>query len=296
MSENKKKSRVGSIIFRIIIILIAGLTVGIGVFTWNATGLVGNQLPMPFGFGVSVILSPSMEPVLHTNDLVFVTKQDSYEVDDIVVYQEGKMLVIHRIISIDGDTVITKGDANNTADDPVSLDDIKAKLSFKIPFIGLIFKYIKTVPGTLLILAISVYLLYKSRRKEQEEDREELDEIVEEIKRLKESIAQNSENADTSSESDSSDELQDDIDEDKASENIDDEPADDPQQNTDESKVTDEEAGEKTDGASDDEESEEASDDEVTTIRSDDSAMDDAQETAEEPVDSPSEDADSSDD
>lgn len=189
MAEKKKNKRVGSIIFRIVLIIIAGLTVGIGVFSWNASGLVGNQLPMPLGFGISVVMSPSMEPVLHTNDLVIVTEQESYDIDDIVVYQEGKMLVIHRIISIQDDKVITKGDANNVADTPISLSDIKAKLSFKIPFIGLIVKYLKTVPGTLLVLALAIFLLYRSRQKERQNDQQDLDEIAEEIKRLRESLA-----------------------------------------------------------------------------------------------------------
>ena len=195
MAENKKNNkRVGSIIFRIVLIIIAGLTVGVGVFSWNASGLVGNQLPMPFGFGISVVMSPSMEPVLRTNDLVIVTEQDSYELDDIIVYQEGKMLVIHRIVNIDGDTVITKGDANNVSDDPISMEDIKAKLSFRIPFIGLIVKYLKTVPGTLLVLALAIFLLYRSRQKERESDREELEDITEEIRRLRESLANNAVN------------------------------------------------------------------------------------------------------
>ncbi|MBQ3265841.1 MAG: signal peptidase I [Ruminococcus sp.] len=190
MAEKKKNKRIGSIIFRIVIILIAGLTVGLGVFSWNASGLVGNQLPMPFGFGLSVILSPSMEPVLNVNDLVIVAQQDSYEVDDIVVYQEGKMLVIHRIISIDGDTVITKGDANNAADDPISLDSIKAKFQFRIPFMGLIVKYLKTVPGTLLVLALAIFLLYKSRQKERTADTEAMEDIVAEIQRLRANLAE----------------------------------------------------------------------------------------------------------
>ena len=196
MSEKKKKNRVGSIIFRIVLIVIAGLTVGLGVFSWNASGLLGNELPMPFGFGISVVLSPSMEPTLHTNDLVFVAKADSYDVGDIVVYQEGKMLIIHRIVNIDGDNVITKGDANNSADDPIKLTDIKAKYNFRIPFVGLIIKYIKTVPGTLLILILAIFLLYRSRRKEREMDQKELDNIVEEINRLR-ALQNESENTST---------------------------------------------------------------------------------------------------
>ena len=185
MPDKKKKTKVGSMIFRIVLIIIAGLTVGLGVFSWNASRVVGNQLPMPFGFGVSVVMSPSMEPVLKTNDLIFVSEDENYEVGDIVVYQDGNMLVIHRIINIDGENVITKGDANNIADDPIKLDDVKAKFSFRIPFIGVIFKYLKTVPGTLLVLVLAIFLLYRSRQKEREKDRDDLESIVEEIKRLR---------------------------------------------------------------------------------------------------------------
>ncbi|MBQ3330399.1 MAG: signal peptidase I [Ruminococcus sp.] len=185
MPDKKKKTKVGSMIFRIVLIIIAGLTVGLGVFSWNASRVVGNQLPMPFGFGVSVVMSPSMEPVLKTNDLIFVSEDENYEVGDIVVYQDGNMLVIHRIINIDGENVITKGDANNIADDPIKLNDIKAKFSFRIPFIGVIFKYLKTVPGTLLVLVLAIFLLYRSRQKEREKDRDDLESIVEEIKRLR---------------------------------------------------------------------------------------------------------------
>lgn len=264
MSEKKKKKRVGSIIFRIILILIAGLTVGIGVFSWNASGLVGNQLPMPFGFGVSVVLSPSMEPVLNTNDLVFVTEQDDYKVDDIVVYQEGSMLVIHRIVSINDDTgtVITKGDANASADDPISKEDIKAKLAFRIPFVGLIFKYLKTVPGTLIVLAIAIYFLYKSRRKEQEADREELDDIVDEINRLRESISQQKNGSAESKDPSDSDSTES-------------KPTEDPSQDSEES---------------------EQSNDPDPDSDSSDNGDDSDQDTAEESDDSVSNEADSSDD
>lgn len=180
----KKPSRAGSAVFRIIIIVIAGLVVGMSVFSWNAQRLVGNQLPMPFGIGASVILSPSMEPVLHTNDLVFVAEQDEYRQDDIVVYQDGTMLVIHRIVSISDDVVITKGDANNVADRPIELSQIKGKMVFRIPYVGLVVKFIKTVPGTLLILLLAVFLMYRSRQKERSKDNEEMDRIVAEIRRL----------------------------------------------------------------------------------------------------------------
>ena len=43
---------------------------GINVYLWNASSLAGNAMPMPFGFGMAVVLSGSMEPVLSVNDLL----------------------------------------------------------------------------------------------------------------------------------------------------------------------------------------------------------------------------------
>lgn len=180
----KKKFRVGAAIFRIVLILVAGLTVGLAVFSFNANRIGGNQLPMPFGYGASVVLSGSMEPALQVNDLVIVKAQEDYSEGDVVVYQNGHTLIIHRVVKKDGEEFVTRGDANNADDDPIKLSDIKGIMIFRVPFIGLIFKWLKTLPGTLIVLGLAVFLLYRSRRKEKEKNSEQLDEIVEEIRRL----------------------------------------------------------------------------------------------------------------
>lgn len=184
MTEKKKKHKVRSLIYRAFLILIAGLTVGLGVYSWNANRVVGNQLPMPFGVGASVVLSGSMEPTLKVNDLVFITESDTYEVGDIVVYQSENQLIIHRIKSISDDKIITQGDANNIADSPIYPNQIKGKFVFRIPIIGFVFKMLKTVPGTLCVLVLVVFLMYRSRRKERKKGDEDLEKIVAEIRAL----------------------------------------------------------------------------------------------------------------
>ena len=166
-------------------ILVAGLAIGLGIFSWNSTSVLGDQLPMPFGVGAAVVLSGSMEPTLKTNDLVIVTHRDSYEVDDVVVYEDNQSLVIHRIIETDGSSVITQGDANNIPDEAIDESQIKGAMLFRIPFVGNIFKFIKSLPGTIMIVALAVYLLYRSRVKEQEKDQKELLAIAEEIRQLR---------------------------------------------------------------------------------------------------------------
>ena len=198
----KNKSRIKSQIFRIILIIIAGLTVGMSLFSWNAAGLAGNQMPMPFGVGSAVVLSGSMSPELKVNDLVFVTAADEYEVGQIVVYQLGKTLVIHRIVSLDDEYVVTKGDANNTEDEPVTYRQVKGVYRFKIPFVGIFVRFIKTVPGTLIVLMLAMYLMYRSRQKERAKDDEDIAAIAEEIKALRLKLDAGADSAEPASVSD----------------------------------------------------------------------------------------------
>jgi signal peptidase len=167
-------------------IAIASLVVGFNLYQWNAQGLVGNSLPMPFGVGVSVVMSGSMEPELSVNDLVFIREKDSYSQGDVVVYQRDGELIIHRIVSIEDDKVITKGDANPVEDSPVSLSNVKGKMIMSVPYLGLIVRWIKTPVGTILVLAVAIALMELSFRKKKKKDNQELEEIIEEIRLLKE--------------------------------------------------------------------------------------------------------------
>ena len=174
-------------IVRIILILLVSLVIGLNVYQWNASRLVGNNFPMPFGFGVSVVLSGSMEPHLHVNDLVIVTPADSYSAGDVVVFQQNGDLIIHRIIAIDeaAGTLTTKGDANNTEDEPVALDQVKGRESFRVPFAGLLVRALKTPVGIITVLAAAAFLMHSSWKKEKAKGDEQLDAIKEEIRRLK---------------------------------------------------------------------------------------------------------------
>jgi len=167
-------------------IFIAGLILGGNLYRLNASALVGNTLPMPFGIGMAVVLSGSMSPALDVNDLVIVRETDSYEVNDIVVYQSSDTLIVHRIISKDGETIVTQGDANNVADAPIEIHAIKGEVIARIPAAGLVVNALKTPAGILIALIIAVALLELSFRKEKDSSEKELESIKAEIRRLKE--------------------------------------------------------------------------------------------------------------
>ena len=172
-------------LLRLLLLIICGLILGVNVYLANAHSLAGNQLPMPFGYGMSVVLSGSMEDRLSVDDLVIIKATDSYNVNDIVLYQDGNSLVIHRIIEIDGDTVTTKGDANNVADEPINKSQIKGVLVYDIAGFGAVVNVLKQPVFVILILAAAFLLTEFSYRKEKDNDTEELDEIKKMIEELK---------------------------------------------------------------------------------------------------------------
>ncbi len=179
MKTNKKR-----LILRIAVIVLAGAFLGVQLYSWNARSLGGDKMPMPLGFATSVVLSGSMEPELQINDMIIVTAQDSYEVGDVVVYQSYGTLIVHRIISMDGETVITQGDANGTPDPAIKLSDIKGEVVASIPFVGVILGFIRSPLGIILILGAAFLLMERSFRKEKQESLEELEQIKDEIRRL----------------------------------------------------------------------------------------------------------------
>lgn len=181
----KKSKAVWKNALRLILIGLCGGIIGINLYLANANNLVGNQLPMPFGCGAAVVLSGSMEPELSVGDLIFVTEADSYEEGDIVVFQDRNSLVVHRIVEINSEAVTTKGDANNTADAPVSLSAVKGTVRFWIPQVGNIIGFLKTPLGVICVIVLAVALVEIPRRKEKQKDEEQRQKIIDEIERLK---------------------------------------------------------------------------------------------------------------
>lgn len=181
----EKKKQVLKTVLRITLLVLAALVVGTNVYLLNASRLAGDAVPMPFGIGSAVVLSGSMEPEISVGDLLMIYESKNYEVGDVVVYQSGRIAVTHRIVSISGDEVITRGDANNAEDEPITLERIKGKVVMIIPCVGYLVNIIKTPLGTFSIIALAVLLLERSFRVEKEKDDQQLKDIKAEIEKMK---------------------------------------------------------------------------------------------------------------
>lgn len=181
---SKRKKTVKSVL-RIAALTLVAVFIGCNMYIWNAQSLTGNALPMPFGYGAAVVLSGSMEPELSVDDLIFVKEQDSYEVGDVVVFQSGHSVVVHRIIELDKDSVITQGDANNAPDAEMDISQIKGEVVGVWCGFGGVVRLLKSPVVSIGLIALVIFLMERSFRKEKQKGDDEMDKIKEEIRRLK---------------------------------------------------------------------------------------------------------------
>ncbi|MBQ6551365.1 MAG: signal peptidase I [Lachnospiraceae bacterium] len=117
-----------------------------------------------FGIGYAVVVSGSMEPNIHVDDMIIYNDHapEEYKVGDVIVYKRNagtpeEMLITHRIVEIseDGERLVTRGDANRISDPEISFTDVVGRLVWRIPKFGIIAEFIKKPVG----IAAAVLLL-----------------------------------------------------------------------------------------------------------------------------------------
>lgn len=98
------------------------------------------------------VASSSMESNLHIRDIILIERNASYEVGDIITYKENNYYVTHRVVEINDDYIITKGDANNVNDAPIMKKQIVGKLIHKM--------YILSILNNYFIFILMIILIY----------------------------------------------------------------------------------------------------------------------------------------
>jgi len=115
--------------------------------SWIAVSILSVSL-IWFSLGLlpyypSVIISGSMRPSIEVGDILVIKKikPEEARVGDVIQYwRDEKTIVTHRVLAIvkDGRNphLITKGDANSVADEPVPFVSIRGRMAAKIPKVG----------------------------------------------------------------------------------------------------------------------------------------------------------------
>jgi len=106
--------------------------VGIVIYSFISTQILKKDYTNIFGYTYYSVATGSMKPVIFPNDLIFVKITKNVSKGDIITFKDSGSIVTHRLIDINNNKYITKGDANNTSDTGINKSDIIGKVVYII--------------------------------------------------------------------------------------------------------------------------------------------------------------------
>lgn len=112
--------------------LILTFIVGIVIYSFISTQILKKDYTNIFGYTYYSVATGSMKPVISPNDLIFVKITKNVSKGDIITFKDSGSIVTHRLIDINDNKYITKGDANNTSDAGTNKSDIIGKVVYVI--------------------------------------------------------------------------------------------------------------------------------------------------------------------
>lgn len=112
--------------------LILTFIVGIVIYSFISTQILKKDYTNIFGYTYYSVATGSMKPVISPNDLIFVKITKNVSKGDIITFKDNGSIVTHRLIDINNNKYITKGDANNTSDTGINKSDIIGKVVYII--------------------------------------------------------------------------------------------------------------------------------------------------------------------
>ena len=126
-----------------------------------------------FGKSFLIVNTGSMEPTINAGELIIIDEKVNYQKGDVVTYLDNEnYLITHRIIEIDKDEFITKGDANNLNDEKNDIQNIKGKVIFHSKILGIFVIYILK-PLTVVYMIIFIMMCFIKNKKENKEENNE---------------------------------------------------------------------------------------------------------------------------
>lgn len=121
-----------------------------------------------FNYRIFKVVTGSMEPNIKVGETILIKNENKYKKGDIITYKYKNTYVTHRVVKIDKDSIITKGDANNTVDEAIKKSDVIGKMVTKLRVLSFI-NYLIGLPYVwilvLIIGIIKIILLPTYKRK-----------------------------------------------------------------------------------------------------------------------------------
>ncbi len=146
----------------------------LAVCLWTLLGvgagvLLSVSLPLAIGYRAFTVMSGSMEPAIHTGDVVVNQRiaPEEARVGDVITYRDPEhpsRLVTHRVrgVRTSGDRVlfVTKGDANNDSQKwTISRDGSIGRVRYRVVRLGYVLFYVNRPIGRFFLILAPILIL-----------------------------------------------------------------------------------------------------------------------------------------
>lgn len=160
----KKLSKILGYILNILIILVTIIII-LAIYYFVQIKVFNKPYANIFGYTFFEVATGSMDPTIDVGDVIIVKITNEVNENDIIVCNKDNAFITHRLIKIEEDNFITKGDANNTEDEPMQKSDLIGKVVNIIPDFSLWRKIIFTpqviIPIFIMLILLRIILLLK---------------------------------------------------------------------------------------------------------------------------------------
>ena len=136
LKKNKLITNIIGIILDVLIFIFSIIII-LGIYYIFQIKILKNEYANMFGYSFFEVATGSMSPTIEIGDVVIVKITKEVNEDDIIVYRENENFITHRLIEKKEDKLIAKGDANNSEDKPIELEDVLGKVEKIIPKVGI---------------------------------------------------------------------------------------------------------------------------------------------------------------
>lgn len=141
------------------------------VFKWSVLAIIALVVAV-FAFvhfspdyAMYSVRTESMNPAIKMGDMIVTGPLNGLfsgelQPGEVVTYIRNEELITHRVVSVDGNTLVTKGDAMEESDPwTVAMSDVSGAYLFKIPYGGYLANFIRTKLGWFLVVILPSMLL-----------------------------------------------------------------------------------------------------------------------------------------
>lgn len=170
MKQHKILNVIEKIIVNLIIIVLSVIAI-IVIWGFVQLNVQKKEYLDIFGYSVFSTETGSMSPAIEKGDIVIIKIGDEIKEKDIITYKKENVFITHRIEQINGDSIIAKGDNNNTEDEPIKREEIVGKAVFIINNVEVwkkVFTDINVIIPVLITIVLFVLMVsYKEKTTEK---------------------------------------------------------------------------------------------------------------------------------